>query len=225
MALSFPYALSFLNDLIGQGEVNWGLRRNQEMSGSGDGRFWAAVLSRPLWAVGISLGQTYDARAREIDAKIRALGEGKETFLFEDKSYWPAGGIYPGAAATVFAIGVNKDTIRIQGLPAGYKVFPGDRFSAIFAGRYYFGEFAEGTNSVEADLDTVRAPAAATTSSLTTPSLAITPPLPLSATTGVAVELDRPVLRAQIALGGYKAFSASRMRIRTGATLSLLQKV
>lgn len=225
MALVFPFALSFLNDLIGQGDVSWDLRRNQELSGSGDGRFWAAVLSRPLWTVNITLGQAYAPYAREIDAKIRALGEGREAFLFEDDSYWPAAGLHPGLGATVLDFGADRTTIRLQALSTGYKIHPGDRFSAIFGGRYYFGEFVEGTNTVPADIDAVRPTVEAATGTLTTPFLAINPPLPLSATIGTPVELFRPVLRAQIPPGGYKAFTASRMRLRTGAVLSIMQKV
>lgn len=77
MEISDVYPLSFLSDqLITKQAVTVSLKRNDEQSGSGDGRYWIAQLARPLWQVEMTLeamGRSCIPRARAIDAKIRAL--------------------------------------------------------------------------------------------------------------------------------------------------------
>lgn len=225
MALSFPYALSFLNDLLQPTDIDLRLRENLEYSGSGDGRMWASQLSLPLWTAEIALGFQFVAQSREIDAKIRALGEGRQTFLFNDPTFWPAGGAYPGTGVTISSIHTDRDRIAVTGLPASYRIHPGDRFSILYGGKYFFAEFVEGTNIAPANPDTPKPPVSAVTPSLTTAQLAINPYLPLSITTGMAVEMWKPVIKMVVAPGGYTPFNSKRGPIRQGAALSLVQKV
>lgn len=227
MALVFPYPLAFLSDLLQPGDTVWTLNSNQEFSGSGDGRFWGARLSSPLWSVAVNLGQLPPPLARAVDARVRALGEGNQTFLFEDRSYWPAGGVYPGTAVALHAVDADRTAIRLTGLPAGYKVYSGDRFSAVFGGRYYFGEFVESNTTGVANLDAGRPPVpeVAPTPALTTGYLTVNPPLPFSAVAGTSLELYRPILRAQIPPRGYKGYTAARSTMYVGASLSFLQKM
>lgn len=227
MAITFPYALSFLSDKLRARDVKFDLQTGSEFSGSGDGRFWSATLHRPLWTVAITLGFDFLPMAREIDAKMRKLGEGKRSFLFEDKSYWPACGIYPGNTPTIASIGATRESITISNLPASYRIYPGDRFSFNYGTSAYFGEFAEGDATVAADPN-VRRPAVPGTQPAkprTTVALEINPPLPLGVNVGQVIELHRPVLRVFVPPKGYTPFSSIRMTIGDGASISLMQKV
>lgn len=228
MALVFPYPLAFLNDQLRSTDVSFSLATNQEMSGSGDGRVWASDLMRPLWTVGISLGMVYMPFAREIDAKVRALGQGRRSFLFADPSYWPTSGVYPGNTVAVNALSSDRTAIRLKNLPAAYRIYPGDRLSIAYgSGLYYFGEFVEGDATVVADPDVQRpvVPGVEPAKSRTTVELAVNPPLPFGVAVDSPVELLRPVIRAVVAPQGYKPYSAVRHNIAGGASLSLLQKV
>lgn len=225
MALTFPYALSFLNDLLSPSDVLLELRANQQLSGSGDGRFWTSQLAAPLWTAKLGLRMQSRQMGRLLDAKIRALGEGKQSFLFCDPTYWPAGGVYPGAGVTISSIGALRDTVALTGLPAGYQVYPGDRFSFLYSGtRYYFGEFAEGTTAATPDADLPKPAVGAVTPAYATPLLTVSPPLPLGASTGITVEVFAPFFRAIIPPGGYKAFAPQGMS-SAQASLTILQKV
>ncbi|MCB5412345.1 hypothetical protein [Pseudogemmobacter faecipullorum] len=145
MALTFPYPLAFLSDVLRAGDVSFDMRRNDEMSGSGSGQFWAAELAPPLWQVTMSLAARRPEQAREIDAKIRALGIGRQTLLFTDPTYAPASRIDPGGSASIGSISADRTRISLAGLLPDYVATIGDRISvSLGAGRYWTAELAEG---------------------------------------------------------------------------------
>lgn len=211
MALTFPYPLAFLSDVLRAGDVSFDMKRNDEMSGSGSGQFWAAELAPPLWQVTMSLAARRPEQAREIDAKIRALGIGRQTLLFTDPTYAPASRINPGGSASIGSISADRTRISLSGLLPDYVATIGDRISvSLGAGRYWTAELAEG--------------AAANTSGVT-PLVTVTPYLPLGINIGARVELIAPVLRCFVPPSGHKPFGMTPGRIALGASLTLLQKV
>ncbi|WP_036640198.1 hypothetical protein [Paenirhodobacter enshiensis] len=210
MALSFPYPLSFLSDVLRRVDVTFDLQRNDELSGSGDSRYWTSELARPLWTVSVSMSAHKPADARAVDARIRALAGAKGSFLFADPLYAPAAGGVPGSAVTVRAISTERDMIGLAGLPEGYRVEIGDRFSiASAAGAIYFGEFAE---------------AAVATSAGITAQLTVTPYPPLWLGAGASVELAMPYLKAFIPPGGHTPFTTHPGYYADNASLSMVQR-
>jgi hypothetical protein len=209
MALTLPYPLDFLSDILRLGDVTWDVQRNDETSGSGDGQFWSAELARPLWTVEITLGAYYLRHGREIDAKIRALGLNK-AMLFADPTYEPARLYDPGDDVTVAAIGDTRVSLALTGLPAGYEVAAGDRLSIVSGETYYFGEFSEGATA---------------SSTGETGEIAVFPPLFFANSVGGRVEMARPVLKAVVVQDGHTPHTTNLGRIASGASLSLRQKV
>lgn len=210
MSLTFPYPLAFLSDaLCTRDDVLLTLRRNDEISGSGDGRYWTAQLARPIWSATVNISYQHRARAREIDAKIRALNGSANAFLWADPFYRTS--VDPGSSATISAIGADRTTIALTGLPAGYVINPGDRLSIAWGtDRYYLAEVAE---------------TVAASGSGLTGQFGVMPYLPLSISTGAAVEMAKPVVKMIIPPDGYTPFSSRPGRFSQGASIQMLQKV
>lgn len=202
------YPLSFLADYLRSGMSRPTMVRRDEMSGSGDGQCWAAQLAPPFWEFDLSLSARYASMARAADARIWALGV-NSPFLFVDPGY--DGAVYgdPGAAVVLSSIGGARDVIGLSGLPSGYVVTPGDRLSiAHSSGRYYLGAVAVGA--------TANASGAAV-------GVQITPAVHFGVTTGLAVEMRNPVMRATVV--SYDAFQAVPGFIGQAATLKIQQKI
>lgn len=208
MALSFPYALEFLsNCLIGE-RVPLRLQRNDEMSGSGDGRFWSAELARPLWTASYSLYAKKAAHAREMNAKVLGLDGMSKTMLWSDPNYrGPASGSAGLGAVTIMGISADRGGISLSGLPNGFVVTAGDYLSITHGTNVYFGTFVEGgTAGVGGNL-AVRA---------------IRPFLPLTVQTGATVELVKPYLKAIVT--DYQPFASTRWKWGDSASISILQR-
>lgn len=210
MALADVYPLAFLSDLLQPSSCTFSLRRFDEHSGSGDGRFWTAQMAPPLWEVSLALRPRPRGKAAEINAKLWALEGTRRAFLFEDRSYNPAAAQAAGNSVTLSSIGTDRASVALTGLPASYRVTAGDRMSIAFgSGRQFLAVFAE----------TVTANSIGTTG-----QIAISPFLPLGVGTGAAVVMDRPRLKAIVPPGGYTAFTDMLGGISQGAALTLLQK-
>ncbi|MFC3569201.1 hypothetical protein [Paracoccus simplex] len=209
MALAEPYPLAFLSNILPVADCTIEPVRFEEMSGAGSGQFWAAEMADPLWRVSATLSPCLWALAREINAKMNALGT-TQSFHFSDPSYSPAAGDAPGSGVTISAIGATRQAIALAGLPAAYRITAGDRLSILRSGAgYYFGEFAE----------TVTA-----NSSGATAQVAISPALPLLVATGAAVSMANPVIRLRVPPGGFTPYREIPGGLSTGASFSLVQK-
>lgn len=210
MALTTPYPLAFLSDVLKRVDVTFSLKRNDELSGSGDGRYWSAELARPLWQIAVTMSARWNAEARAVDAKIRALAGTRGSFLFSDPSYAPAGGVAPGSGVTVASIAADRTSITLSGLPAGYPLTAGDRLSVSASGRVWFAEISD---SVVAKITGV------------TDALPVYPVAPLWLTTGMAVELANPFLKVFVPPDGHTPFTSHPGFYSDSAALSLLQRL
>lgn len=207
MALSEPYPLAFLSSILRVASVQFDLIRFEESSGAGSGQLWTSEMADPLWQVDIAMADCPWSLAREINAKVKALGTMK-SMHFSDASYSPAAGGVPGAGATISAISADRTRIALTGLPAAYRVTAGDRLNINSGGAsLYFGEFAE----------TVNASGSGVTAQIT-----ITPPLPFSLATGASVVMAAPVLRARV--GAFAPYTWQLGDYGAGASLTLVQK-
>lgn len=212
MALTEPYEVDFLSDRLCVAGVSFDIQRNDEMSGSGDGRMWQAQLARPLWRIDLQLFDQHLPKAREINAKVRALNGTKGSFLFNDPTYTPSAGSGAVSGVTISGISTDRTRIALAGLPANHTVAPGDRLGITYqSGRRFFAEFAE--------------PMAAGTAG-NMPMVSIFPYLPLPITDGATVNVVNPRIRVFVPPGGFTPFSVPHhARWGTGASLSLLQRV
>lgn len=210
MALSFPYALSFLADCLGGPSVPLQLQRFDEMSGSGDGRFWAAQMAPPLWAASYGLYAKRVAHAREINAKVYGLDGLSKPFLWAPPYYpGPASGVTAGLSAiTVSGIRGDRGAIALAGLPASFILSAGDYLSITFStNRVYFGQFVEGgTASTGGTLG----------------QREMRPYLPQGVSAGASVELLRPYFKAMVT--EFQPFTPSRGKWGQNASISILQK-
>lgn len=209
MALTFPYPLAFLSDILKRVDVTFDIQRNDELSGSGDSRYWTSELGAPLWTVAVTMSARSPEDARSIDARIRALAGAKNAFLFSDPVYRPAGRGIPGGAVSILAINADRTGFSLAGLPPGYKVSIGDRFSMRSGNSVYFGEFAE-----------ERIASSAGQIGLTT----VTPYPPLWLTAGASVELAMPYLKVFVPPGGHTPFTTHPGYYADNASLTLLQR-
>lgn len=218
MALEDPYPLDFFSDLLRTSDaVALTLKRNDEQSGSGDGRFWTAQLARPLWTADMTLDAYSYAdifRAREIDAKARALNGSRRSFLWADPTY--AGPSVASVSALLSAtvaiesISSDRTQIALTGLPPFCHLIAGDRFSVSWGtDRYYLAELAD---SVTADASGL------------TGQVPVMPYLPLGVNFGDAVELVKPICRMVVQPSGYTPFGYQRQFVASGAAISMLQK-
>lgn len=202
MALSFPYAIDFLAEcLIGE-DIPLTLHRYDEMSGSGDGRYWSAQMASPLWGVTYPLYAQSAAKAREINAKVNALDGMAKTFLWADLYYpGPAAGNTNLGAVTVGSIRADRGAIALSGLPGGFTVTAGDYLSIDYsAGRVYFGQFAESGAGQRG----------------------MRPYLPLGISAGAAVELVRPRFKAKVK--EYTPFANFRGAWGHSASITIIQQ-
>lgn len=210
--VTFP--LSFLSQRLGLSSVAFDMQRNDELSGSGDGRYWTAQLARPLWKVTASLHVQNPATARSIDARIRGLDGSANAFLFQDPTYEPVFGATAELAASTVTLGSisgNRTQVSLAGLPPGYVLVPGDRFSIDWGtDRVYFAEFTE-----DATADASGATGLAR----------VMPYPPLSLAVGAGVELVSPKIRVFIPPNGYTPFTRQAGAYSDGASLTMLQRV
>ena len=215
MALIFPYSLAFFSDTARILRTDLDLRRFDETSGAGDGRFWSAQMATPLWAADVTLA-AMDARyAREFSAKVKGLDGARNSFLFADQTYTgPASGVTTGlGSVTISAISADRSAINLTGLPNGFVLTAADRFSVSYqsGARVFFGEFMEGG---------LAGPAGNLASART-----IRPYLPLGISVGATVQLVKPYFKAMIQPGGWTPFTYELPGdIATGASMRILQR-
>lgn len=213
MALTYPYPLAFFSDILHAGDVSFDLQRNDEMSGSGDARYWSAELATPLWTADIPLQPLPKAEARAINAKVRGLDGTSKTFLVADPSYdGPAAGVSGFGSITLSAISADRGRIYLTGWPGGTEttITAGDYISFPYGDRVYFGVFVEGGTASGAS---------------NMPSLEVRPYLPFGVQTGISVEMISPFFKAIIPPGGFRPYRMNLGDYGAGASLTILQKI
>ncbi len=210
MALTYPYSVDFLADCLIGDEIKLDLRRQDEMSGSGDGRYWSAELSRPLWTVSIALYSKSAAQARAVNAKVFALDGTRRQMQWANPYYRPAAGPDGLGSVSLSTVAADRGRVSLAGLPGRREVAAGDHLSIEYgAGRLYFGVFAESRIATAAGAIS---------------NIEVRPYLPLGISTGSVVELEKPVMNTIIPPGGFTPFAIYKDRWGSNASITLLQK-
>lgn len=216
MAITYPYSLAFLADQLCITDVVWDIQRNDELSGTGDGRVWQAELAPPLWKATINVAVGYHEDIKKINAKIRRLYGSQEAFFLYDPTsqypqYDPTGSILGSNVVTISGINTERDSIAITGLPPNYQITAGDKISIADSSaptRYAFLEFSEDAT-------------AASNGAL--PLTAVFPFVPTGVTVGLAVTLIKPFCK-MILIPGTHNPGQSVYRITSGLSFQAIQK-
>ncbi|WP_065091643.1 hypothetical protein [Rhizobium leucaenae] len=220
MTVVYPYSLAAFADLLKIGSVVWDIQRNDELSGTGDGRLWQAELAPPLWTGTVTLVPLLNQAAKQIAARIRKLHGAQEAlFLYDPLSQYPQadiGGAVLGASLVqVAAVGSNFDTLSLKGLPAGYVLTVGDKMQIAYGGsptRYAFLEVSE---------------TIAANGTGTTPDFGVFPHVPTGVSANVAVTLKKPACKCVIVPGSANPGTAGGSNgggVTSGLTFKVIQK-
>lgn len=206
--------LTSLADLLQIDSVVFDIQRNDEVSGTGDGRIWQAELADPLWTAEVSLQTGYKDDLKRVAAIIRGLRGAQESFLLYDPQSLfphsdPDGSILGASEVLVASIPVGRRKMSLTGLPAGYKLTAGDKGQIIFATtQNYFFEFSE---DAEADGDGE------------TGDIAVFPDVPVGIVGNEPIILTQPACRMIIMPGTHKP-GTSDVLMTTGAGFSCVER-
>lgn len=135
MAVTYPYSIAFLADTLRIKTAITDIQRNDELSGTGDGRIWQAELAPPLWTLTVGLALDTHDKIKQVAAKIRKLHGAQEPFyMYDTMSKYPQAdpkGIILGSSTVTATITSNKSIVAFTGLPVGYKITVGDKFTIL----------------------------------------------------------------------------------------------
>lgn len=156
-----------------------------------------------LWTGSMSLIPHYPDQQREVLSIIHALQEVDTFFNVHDPlRAWPM--MDPGCVAlgsatpTIGSIAADRRSIGMNGLPAGYRLRPGDRFS--------FSYSASPTRIAYHEIRTSHFAGSGGTAG----GIEVTPAIRPGAVAGAAIELLRPACRAMIIPGSVRPPSRGR---------------
>ncbi|MGY5812000.1 hypothetical protein ACXHXG_30410 [Rhizobium sp. LEGMi198b] len=220
MTVTYPYALSAFADLLKISSVVWDIQRNDELSGTGDGRLWQAELAPPLWTGTVTLIPMLNQAAKQIAARIRKLHGAQEAlFLYDPLSQYPqadiGGAILGASVVQVASIGGNFDTLALKGLPAGYVLTVGDKMQIAYSSNPTRYAFLEASETVAADGTGV------------TPSFGVFPHVPTGVAANLAVTLIKAACKCVIVPGSANPGTAGGSNgggITSGLTFKVIQK-
>lgn len=208
--------LSFLSDILCIESVVWDIQRNDELSGTGDGRIWQAELAPPLWIATINVNVNYHDEIKAIAARIRSLGGAREPFLLSDPlSKAPLfdrdGSIAGSAEPTLESFNNTGYNIAVDGFPAGFKLTWGDKFHIRYGADNDSYSFHEIVGEYTAD----------TTGSFT--NVEIFPHIPANITAGMRMYFYKPSAKMIIYPDSFNPGTAAGV-FTTGLTFKAIQK-
>ena len=194
MVATFPLPLADLVDLLKIRSVQWRKFRQEELSGLGSGEFLTHDLAPELWEAECETPPMSLAEADQLEARFELLNGSAETFLlYNPRRMYPQadpdGSILGDSSVTISAIGEDRNTVSLAGLPAEYEITIGDMFSVVYGStRRALIRFAESaTVDAEGDLGPVE----------------VRPHLRAGITTTLAVELVKPCCKVKIVPGSF----------------------
>lgn len=148
-AMTFPMAPADLVDRMMVETVQWSLLEFQELSGTGGSELIAADLAPRVWEGEVSTVAADLDTIEALRARFNLLdGAIKSFYLYDPARPNPAtdpmGALLAGASVTIGAIEGNRKELSLAGLPDGFVLPEGTRFS-VTAGvpsRTFMGQFA-----------------------------------------------------------------------------------
>lgn len=133
--MSIGYPLDILPGFPGW-TTDFDLMWRQEQSRQANGRTIVKDLGSPLWRGGYVTRSLKPNLLDEWRAKLDALENGMQTFkgyplsrcypIAYPSGAWPTGDSFNGLTATIYAVGVDNKSLRVDLLPAGFELRVGD---------------------------------------------------------------------------------------------------
>lgn len=205
--------LSYLSDAFRWLPWKWEIQRNDELSGSADGRIWQAQLAPPIWVATVRAGVMTHPEAERLDALVRGLDGTREAFLlcsplFRAPASDPTGAGLSGASVQVSSIATGRRSLGLSGLPAGYQLRAGDKLSIDSGAAMYFGEVTEDSTA---------------TAGGAIAALGVFPAVQMSISAPVAVSLVAPACRVVVRPGTHAVASADGAK-SAGCSFQVVQK-
>lgn len=206
--------LSYLNDLLCIESVVWDIQRNDELSGTGDGRVWQAELAPPLWTATFNVNVNYHDEIKRLAARIRALRGSQEPLLLNDPisknpQFDKNGSLAGTNTITISSITNGGYTIGLNGFSPSFQLKAGDKFELNYgAGRMSFHEVSEDYTSLSTgEFGNVN----------------IFPNIPAGVTVGQVAKFYNPACQMIIFPDSFNPGSASGL-FTTGLTFRAIQK-
>ncbi len=215
MALTFPLTREAFFDLLGVQRITFDCPEQVQIARTGGGEVLAADLGPRLWSGEVALGRLSRAEAAPVLALLSVLRGAGASFLAYDVTRStpladPDGGLLGAATPAIYELLAGAREIKLAGLPEGYVISSGD----------YLG-FAYGTGPVRQALHRVVTGGVADAGGITG-TIEVTPPLRPGASTGAAVDLIKPAIKAVLEPGSIDAGAVSRF-LTEGITFRFIQ--
>lgn len=213
MAISYPLSLSQFWELCHFQEYAWDLMRFEASHQRKDGKIIATRNGTPKWGgSGALRPEAHIQKSLKLSAQFGKLRGSIGTFLAYDmrRPYPlldPLGTLLTGFSPVLYDISVDRDRIRLAGLPNGYTISTGDYISIPHDGTFVL----------------VRAMDDSVAISGTTPLFYVEDFIPLPVNDGGAVNLIKPVCVCRLQPGGPKGV-ANDAGTAAGHQLSWIQE-
>lgn len=216
MTIVYPYSLAAFADKLRITSVIWSIQRNDELSGSGDGRVWQAELAPPLWVADVTLMAQRNDDAKQVAALIRKLHGAQEAFMLYDPiSQYPQadkkGLVLGSSVVTIGAIAGSRRSLSLGGLPAGYVLTLGDKMQIAYGSDPTRFAFLEVSETITANGSGV------------TGQIEVFPHIPTGVAAGQGVTLKQPACKVIIQPGSHNPGTAQNV-MTEGATFKVMQK-
>ncbi len=213
MALSFPLSTAQFFDLLPIRAFRMKPADNRAFSETGGGELIAAGRGQRLWQGEVTLDLDIHAQIAGLDAKLSLLEEAGASFLMYDpRKPFPAadpdGSILSGSSPVIATLNANNRELTISGLPAGYVLTEGDLIGWTYGAsplRYTLHRIVTGGTA---------------NGSGVSPSIEVSPFIPNGVSTGAAVSLIRPPIKARLPQADY---GAGRSVISEGGSFQFIQ--
>lgn len=213
MALSFPLSPAQFFDLLPIRAFRMKPGDNRTFTETGGGELISAGRGQRLWQGEVTLDLDIHSTIAGLDATLSLLEQTGASFLIYDPrkpypSMDPSGSIISGASPVIATLNANNRELTVSGLPAGYVITRGDLIGWTY-----------GANPLRYAVHRVVTGGAANGSGVS-PSLEVTPFVRQGVSTGAAVSLVRPVIKAKLPQADY---GGGRSVISEGGTFQFTQ--
>lgn len=196
--------------------VQWSLKRWDQLSGLGSGDVLSAQLAPPRIVADVVLMPMYHAEASQVQALINNLDGATNSFYLHPPHRAfpqadPDGSILGASTVTIHTVGTDNKSLRLQGLPSGYRLTIGDNLAWDF-----------GTNPVRRAFHTITQTVDAAGSGIS-PAFGVTPHLRPGTASGLAVTLIKPAAKVFIVPDSFRP-GVSRDLVTEGMSFQVMQR-
>lgn len=215
MALTFPLSESEFMDKVRVSNFHWWAPEAQSISETAGGTILKASIGEALWQGSLTAAPTNDfSSAAALEALISVADRAGSTFLIHDRrkpypAADPDGSILGAASPVIASLASNNREISLSDLPAGYVLTAGDLIGWEYGSsptRYAVHRLVEGVtanaNGETADFE-------------------VTPFIAAGVSTGAAVKLIRPPIKA--VLKPDPSYGRARPAVSEGVEFSFVQ--